>query len=155
MGVPRADGFLNEVLHDADGLVISSTAGTSSTTLVADGFKRLAVDAFLSGGTIPVVVTPTANRSSWIPLALAPGAGIASQLSADPIPDGFALVIKNRSTNLVGTVLFVSNSLVNLATATSRTELQLGESMSLFIDNMDLVFFQLSTDQFIEVYVEQ
>lgn len=155
MGVPRADGFLNEVLHDADGLVISSTAGTSSTTLVADGFKRLAVDAFLSGGTIPVVVTPTANRSAWIPLALAPGAGIPTQVAADPIPDGFALVIKNRSTNLVGTVLFVSDSLANLGSSANRLELEVGESMSLFIDNMDLVFFQLNNDQPMEVFVEQ
>ena len=149
----RNTGLNNEVIHDTGANAISSSAGVTSTTLVADGFKRLAVDAFLSGASIPGAPTP--NRSSWIALALAPGAGIPSQLSADPIPDGFALVIKNRSTNLAGTVLFVATTQLNLATATTRTELQVGESMSLYIDNMDLVHFQLNNDQYIEVFVEQ
>jgi hypothetical protein len=152
MGVTRAEGFTNEVIHDSDGLVISSTAGTSSTTVVADGIKRLCVDATISGG---VPVSPNPNRSSWIPLALDPGPGVPAQLSADPIPDGFALVIKNRSTNVTGTVIFVSNSTINLSFPTARVELQVGESMSLYIDNMDLVFFQVSTVGHIEVYVEQ
>jgi hypothetical protein len=142
MAVTRAEGFLNEVIHDSDGLVISSTAGTSSTTVVADGIKRLCVDATISGG---IPVAPTPNEGAVTFQAFAPGAGIATQGPNQAVPDGFAVVIKNRSTSPTG-IVFVANSLANCAIATARLELSKGESASFYITNMDLLFFQCELD---------
>jgi hypothetical protein len=128
-GLENATGFLRIARVDAAGALIT-TGGTS-------------------GGGVPVP-----NRSGWINLATAPGAGVPAQLSTFSIPDGFALVLKNRSTNTQGTVLLVATSTLHLASVTNRTELLVGESMSLYIDNMDLVFFQLNTDQYMERWVE-
>ncbi len=145
MGVTRAEGFLNEVLHDADGNVISSTLGVSSTTVAADGIKRLCVDANIAGGSI--TVAPTPNRSSVQITALNPGAGIATQCPSQAVPDGFATIFKNRSTvGAVGGLVFIANSLANCAISGSRIELAEGESVSFKLTNWDIIFFQCQTD---------
>ncbi len=156
MGVTRSEGFNANILADDDGSVISSTVGTTSTSLVADGFKRLAVDAFLSGGTIPVTVTPTPNRATVQITALNPGAGIATQCPSQAVPDGFAFVLKNRSTvGAVGGQVFVANSLANCAISGSRIELEEGESVSFKVTNWDVLFFQCQTDStVIELFSE-
>ncbi len=147
MGVTRSEGFNADILADDDGNVISSTAGTTSTSLVADGTRRLAVDAFLSGGTIPVTVTPTPNRSTVEITALSPGAGIATQCPSQAVPDGFAMVLKNRSTvGVSGGQVFIANSLANCAISGSRIVLQDGESVSFKVTNWDVLFFQCQFD---------
>jgi len=152
MGVTRAEGFNADILSDDDGNVISSTEGTTSTTLVADGTRRLAVDAFMSGGTI--TVAPTPNRESFTAFANAPGAGIGVQGPTVSVPDGFSLVVKNRSTNQAGTVLFVAPNLADLASAAGRVELLVGESVSFTLTNMNGVFYELNVDQFVEIFAE-
>lgn len=142
----RGEGFVNEIVHDQDGNPIDST--------IPDGLRRLCVDAFLSGGTIPIVVTPTPNEANWITVALSPAPGVPAQLPNVAIPDGFALVVKNRSTNPVGTILFLATSVLQLGSATTRTELLVGESLSLFVVDMNVVFFQLNTVAFVEAYAE-
>ncbi len=152
MGVTRAEGFLNDVIHDADGIPISSTAGTSSTTVVADGVKRLCVDATISGG---IPVAPTPNRGEVEFFAFAPGAGVATQGPNIVLPDGFAVVIKNRSTVPGNGILFVANSLANCAVSTARLELSKGESASFYLTNMNLLFFQPEFDSTVaEFYSE-
>lgn len=152
MAVTRAEGFLNDVIHDADGIPISSTAGTSSTTVVADGVKRLCVDATISGG---IPVAPTPNEGAVTFQAFAPGAGIATQGPNQAVPDGFAVVIKNRSTIPGNGILFVANSLANCAVSTARLELSKGESASFYLTNMNLLFFQPEFDSTVaEFYSE-
>ena len=79
------------LVKDDDGNVISSTEGTTSTTLVADGTRRLAVDAFMSGGTITVAPTPT--RESFSAFAHARGAGSGVQGPTVSVPGGVVLVL--------------------------------------------------------------
>jgi hypothetical protein len=98
--------------------------------------------------------TPVPNEANWIVVALSPGAGITAQLPNVVVPDGFALVVKNRSTNPVGTILFLATSVLQLGAATTRTELLVGESLSLFVVDMNVVFFQLNTAGFVEAYAE-
>jgi hypothetical protein len=145
MGVTRSEGFNANILADDDGNVISSTLGTTSTTVAADGIKRLCVDANIAGGSITVLPTP--NRSTVQITALNPGAGIATQCPSQAVPDGFATVFKNRSTvGAVGGQVFIANSLANCAISGSRIELEEGESVSFKVTNWDIIFFSCQTD---------
>ena len=140
MGVTRAEGFLNNVLHDEDGNEISSTTGTSSTGVVADGIRRLCVDAFLSGGSIPI--TPPTNEAAVTMLTVTvavPGTPVQGPPVA--IPDGFSVVVKNRSAQGGAPIVFVGNSNPSVQVATTRVELLKGESLAYFITSMDLLFF--------------
>ncbi len=156
MGVTRAEGFLNNVLHDEDGNEISSTTGTSSTGVVADGIRRLCVDAFLSGGSIPI--TPPTNQSSWTVQTNVVSAGNPTQGPNITIPDGYSVVVRNRSTNggVGNPTVFVATSLVNTGVSASRIELLKSESLSLAITNMNLLFFDGNIDgTVIEMLAEQ
>ncbi len=154
MGVTRSEGFNANILADDDGNVISSTLGATSTTVAADGIKRLCVDANIAGGSITVLPTP--NRSTVQITALNPGAGIATQCPSQAVPDGFATVFKNRSTvGAVGGQVFIANSLANCAISGSRIELEEGESVSFKVTNWDIIFFQCQTDStVIELFSE-
>ena len=156
MGVTRSEGFNANILSDDDGNVISSTAGTTSTSLVADGTRRLAVDAFLSGGAVPT--TPPTNQSSWTVETNVVSAGNPTQGPNVTIPDGYSVVVRNRSTNAAVGVptVFVATSLVNTGVSASRVELLKSESISLFITNMNLLFFDGNIDgTIIEIIAEQ
>ena len=106
------------------------------------GIDRLAVDAFISGGALPVVVTPTPNKAAvtmqTVTVAV-PGTPV--QGPAVAIPDGFSVVVKNRSAQGGTPIVFVGNSNPSVQVATTRVELLKGESLAYFITSMDLLFF--------------
>ena len=105
----------------------------------------------------PIIVTPTPNRSAFtIRTIINVTAGVALQGPSVSIPDGFALLIKGRTTQVGNPDLLVANSLANTAISANRTEFKKGESFSMKIDDMDLIFFDSSINGgVIELIAEQ
>jgi hypothetical protein len=62
------------------------------------------------------------------------------------IPDGFGVVIKNRSTQAGSPQAYVSDSAVNAVLSANRFEMLKGESIEYKITNMNLLFFDTDTN---------
>ena len=112
------------------------------------------VEAVIVG---PIVVTPTPNRAAvTFRTVTVVTSGTFVQGPTVTVPDGFALFTKVRTTNTGNPTVFVANSGVNTGISASRMELKKTESISLKIDNMDLLFFDSNANGVvIELVAEQ
>lgn len=90
------------------------------------------------GFTSPVI-SPQPNSAVFSVLKFTVvTSGTPVQLSNTVVPDGFeVLIVADKNQN--GT-MFVANSSANTADATKRFELKKGDSLSLRINNLDLVW---------------
>ena len=105
----------------------------------------------------PIIVTPEPNRSAFtVRTIINAVAGTPLQGPSVTVPDGFAVLIKGRTTQTGSPDLFVANSLANTGISASRTEFVKGESFSMKIDNMDLIFFDTNmSGAVLELIAEQ
>lgn len=134
MGAPRRSGLQSNVLHDDDGNVIYAP-------LVA-GNRRLGVDATLGGGG-GGVVNRAAVTFRTVTVAV-PGTPVQGPALA--VPDGFAVGVKFRSTQVaVSPHGYVGNSAANVIVATTRAEMNKGEGWAFKITNMNLLWFDSDT----------
>ena len=67
-------------------------------------------------------------------------AGTPVQGPSIPVPNTVAVAIQNPSTNANNTVLYVANSSANALLPASRMELKRGESIALYISNVNLIW---------------
>jgi len=82
--------------------------------------------------------------------------GTPVQGPAVAIPDGFSVVVKNRSSQAGAPIAFVGNSNASVQVSATRVELLKGESLAYFITSMDLLFFDSDTaGDIIELTAEQ
>ena len=67
-------------------------------------------------------------------------AGTPVQGPSLAVPNTVAVAVQNPSTNPNNTVLYIANSSANALLAASRMELKRGESIALYISNVDLIW---------------
>tara|TARA_Y100000310_G_scaffold195167_1_gene195166 strand:- start:289 stop:660 length:372 start_codon:yes stop_codon:yes gene_type:complete len=62
------------------------------------------------------------------------------------VPDGFSVVIKNRSTQAASPIAFIGDSNAKVQVSTTRAELLRGECLAYYITNMNLIFCDSDTN---------
>jgi len=83
-------------------------------------------------------------------------AGTPVQLPDIPVPDGVELVIRAKYSNGRNGIIYLANSSVNTADPNKRTELRMGESIGLLVQNANLVWIDANKNNIgIEIIVEQ
>lgn len=113
----------------------------------AEGENQFGIptEATITGGS--VTVTPTPNRSSVnFRTVTVASAGTPQQGPSVAVPDGFSLLVKLRSTQAGSPKGFVAISSAGAMTSTIRAELLKGESFRVFVDNMDVLWFDSDTN---------
>lgn len=73
-------------------------------------------------------------------------AGTPVQGPSIPVPNTVAMAIQNPSSNASNAVLYIANSSANALLTASRIELKRGESISLYVSNADLVWFNANNN---------
>lgn len=110
---------------------------------IAEGQFGDPVEAVVIG---PVIADPPPNKSSvTFRTVTVATAGTPQQGPTVTVPDGFALLIRLRITQ--GAVEGrVSDSSANALDAAKRMEMVIGDSISLKVNNMNLLFFDADTN---------
>lgn len=112
------------------------------------------VEATFTG---PVVVAPLSNRGAWTSrtaVVAVPGTPVQGPDVA--IPDGFSVLVEFRITQPDSPIGYVANSGANTALSANRKELVKGGAFTLYVTNMNLIFFDSDTAGAVfELTVEQ
>ena len=147
---------MSEVIQNPDGYSVADDgtlpsspppAGVAISGLeTATGLMRIArvnaAGALVTTGGGGGGGTPVPNEAAVTMLTVTVAVpGTPVQGPAVAIPDGFSVVVKNRSTQGGAPIVFVGNSNPSVQVATTRVELLKGESLAYFITSMDLLFF--------------
>ena len=151
---------MSEVIQNPDGYSVADDgtlpsspppAGVAISGLeTATGLMRIArvnaAGALVTTGGGGGGGTPVPNEAAVTMLTVTVAVpGTPVQGPNQLIPDGFAVVVKNRSSQAGAPTAFVGNGNASVQVSATRLELLKGESISYKITNMDLLFFDSDT----------